>query len=93
MSERRRSDELAGGPVPSYTVAVRLSRNPTDDELDIMRQQNHGGVNVNRDERQDTVRFTREAESLPAAVAAIFDDISAVPDLQGYWVESDTYAP
>lgn len=79
-------DELAGGPIPTYALKVRLNRRPSDAEIDTMRA-NADGANVMRDGHYATLQVSRETETLSVAIADTLEDVATVPDLQVYWVE------
>lgn len=78
--------ELAGGPIPTYAIRVRLNRQPSDAEIDTL-QTHTEDAHVDRDGRYATVRFKRETETLSVAIAEAIDDVATVPGLQVLWVE------
>lgn len=86
LGKRVSMSELAGGPVPTYEIKVRLNRRPSDGELDTLRT-HADGADVDRDGHHAMVRFSRETETLSAAIAEAMADVATVPGLQVYWVE------
>lgn len=78
--------ELAGGPIPTYAIRVRLNRHPSDAEIDSLRTQTDD-ANVDRDGRYATLQFKRVTETLSVAIAEAIDDVATVPGLQVLWVE------
>ncbi len=78
--------ELAGGPVPTYVIHLRLNRQPSDAEIDTLRARDQD-ARVHRDGGHAMLRVSRESETLSAAIADAVDDVAAVPDLGVFWVE------
>lgn len=78
--------ELAGGPIPTYSIKLRLNRQPSDTEIDTLRTHS-GGAQVDRDGGHAMLHVSRETETLSVAIADTLDDVATVPGLQVYWVE------
>lgn len=83
--------EGAGGPVPVYTFGVRLNQAPTTEQDQALRQI-CSGDRWTPDGQGALLRCTRQAESLPAAIASAFGDIAQVSGLVPYWVDTDPIA-
>lgn len=81
--------DSVGGPAPTYVVTLRLSRAPSDAETHRVAAaaRSAGAVRVERGSRTDTLRFTRQTDTLSAAIAAALLDLAAAPELAPLWVE------
>lgn len=75
--------------VARYIVAVRLDRSPGDTEIDALWIVAGTATRITRGERAAVLVYTREADTLAHAVAAIVEEITRMPGLHPWWIEPD----
>lgn len=72
----------------TYVFAVQLDRRPSDTDINTLGVASGGQALVYRDERYAVLRYVREAATLSHAIAATVEDISCIPGLNAWWIET-----